>query len=355
MRLGTSRSTIKEVASVAGVSTQTVSRVINQRPDVSPETRKRVQDVIKQLAYQPSALARSLIRQRSYTLGVVTAGLKYIGPSRIISGIASAVAEAGYSLLLEELPGFGAIDIEPIFQALYSRHVDGIIWAVPEIGQNHTWVNKTSLNLEIPLVYLTMEPQKNISVVSVDNYLGGRMAMLHLLEQGYQHIGHLSGPLDWWEARQRMAAWKAVLGEAGIEIKDKHYAHGNWSSASGAEAVEKLLEQYPQMDAIFVANDQMALGAIQFINQKGLRIPEDIGIVGFDNIPESAFFFPSLTTVQQDQDSVAKLAVEEMIKIIEAGWQGLDPLDPQSILLEPTLVVRRSSSRLETITNKGGD
>src|SRR5512139_3942907 len=130
MRPKNVRATIKEVASVAGVSTQTVSRVINERPDVSPETRKKVQEVIKALSYQPSALARSLISQRSYTLGVVTAGLKYIGPTRTLSGITNAAEEAGYSLLLKELPRFDANNIAPIFQAFLSHHVDGIIWAV---------------------------------------------------------------------------------------------------------------------------------------------------------------------------------------------------------------------------------
>src|SRR5512138_2434967 len=135
MRPKNMRATIKEVASVAGVSTQTVSRVINERPDVSPETRKRVQEVIKELSFQPSALARSLSSQRSHTLGVVTAGLKYIGPSRTLSGITSAAEEAGYSLLLKELAGFEAEDVTPIFNAFFSLHVDGIIWAVPEVGE----------------------------------------------------------------------------------------------------------------------------------------------------------------------------------------------------------------------------
>src|SRR5829696_7037190 len=136
MRQRTVRATIKEVASVAGVSTQTVSRVINERPDVSPETRRRVQEVIKELSYQPSALARSLISQRSYTLGVVTAGLRYIGPSRTLSGITSAAEEFGYSVLLKELPNFDAEDTTPIFKGFLSQHVDGIIWAVPEVGEN---------------------------------------------------------------------------------------------------------------------------------------------------------------------------------------------------------------------------
>jgi LacI family transcriptional regulator len=341
------RPTIKEVAKAAGVSTQTVSRVINDRPDVARETRERILMTIEELGYQPSALARSLIQQRSYTLGVVTAGLKHIGPSRTLNGITSAAEEAGYSLLLKELPRFDTGDVAPIFQALLARHVDGIIWAVPEVGENRNWINNQSFDLKIPVVYLAMEAKENISTVSVDNYLGGRMAMSHLLEQGYGKIGHISGPLDWWEARERMAAWKDSLMEAGLDPNDSHCVEGNWSSASGALAIEKLIDQYPNTDAIFVANDQMALSVLQFFAEKKIRIPEDIGIVGFDNIAESAFFSPALTTVQQDQHHVAKIAVAEVIKIIEAGWQRLDPVVPKSMILPPKLVVRQSSLRVK--------
>jgi DNA-binding LacI/PurR family transcriptional regulator len=343
MRPKTLRSTIKEVASVAGVSTQTVSRVINERPDVSPETRKKVQEVINALSYQPSALARSLISQRSHTLGVVIAGLRHIGPSRTLSGITSAAEEAGYSLLLKELPSYDTEAITPIFKALISRHVDGIIWAVPEVGENRKWANNPPADIEVPVVYLTMETRNNLSIVSVDNYLGGRMAISHLLEQGFKKIGHISGPLDWWEARQRMAAWKDTLTEAGLGADERHCVDGNWSSASGALAIEKLCDQYPDMDAVFVANDQMALGTMQFFAEKRIRIPDEIGIVGFDNIAESAFFYPALTTIQQDQHNVAQIAVAEISRIIEAGWQGLDPVAPRSIVLPPTLVVRQSS------------
>lgn len=339
------RATIKEVASAAGVSTQTVSRVINDRPDVSPATRKRVQTVIEQLGYQPSALARSLIRQRSYTLGVVTAGLRYIGPSRTLSGITSAAEGAGYSLLLKELPRFDANNIAPIFQTLLSRHVDGIIWAVPEVGENLNWINKSSLDLNIPMVYLTMKSRAKICVVSIDNYLGGQLAMAHLIDKGYQHIGHISGPLDWWEARERKAAWSESLKEANLPLKEEYWAEGNWSSKSGAQAIEKLFKQYPEMDAVFVANDQMALSVMQYACRNGIRIPEDLGVVGFDNIPESEFFWPPLTTVQQDQYNVGQVAVEEIIKLIESGWDKLEPLKPETILLAPTLVVRQSAHR----------
>jgi len=339
------RPTIKEVASAAGVSTQTVSRVINKRPDVSPETRKRVQTVIEQLGYRPSALARSLIQQRSYTLGVVTAGLRFIGPSRTLSGITGAAEAKGYSLLLKELPQFDTTDITPIFQALHDRHVDGIIWAVPEVGENHKWIHHSSVETRIPMVYLAMEPRDDILDVSINNYLGGRMAVDHLLEQGYRHIGHIAGPMDWWEAQQRMTGWKDALRDAGIESTGDYWAEGNWSSASGAQAIEKLFVQYPEIDAVFVGNDQMALGVMQVATQKGLRIPDDLGIVGFDNIPESAYFSPPLTTIQQDQYKIGKVAVEQIIQIIESSLEGLELVTSNSFILSPILVVRQSSLR----------
>jgi LacI family transcriptional regulator len=347
MKLRASRSTIKEVASVAGVSTQTVSRVINKRPDVSPETRKRVQSVIEELRYRPSALARSLIQQRSYTLGVVTAGLRFIGPSRTLSGITNAAEEKGYSLLLKELPKFDTTDITPIFQALLDRHVDGIIWAVPEVGRNRDWIDHSSLPAGIPVVYLAMEPREDILVVSVDNYLGAQMAVRHLIKQGYQHIGHIAGPMDWWESHQRMVAWEATLAEIQTKPQANQWSEGNWSSASGAQAIKKLFAQYPEMDAVFVGNDQMALGVIQVATQRGLRIPDDLGVVGFDDIPESAYFSPPLTTIQQDQYKIGQVAVEQIIHSIEPTLEGLEPSTSNSFVLSPTLVVRQSSLKAE--------
>lgn len=339
------RATIKEVAAEAGVSTQTVSRVVNKRPDVSPETRERVQTVIERMRYQPSALARSLIQQRSYTLGVVTAGLKHIGPSRTLNGITQAAEEAGYALLLKELPRYDAEDTTPIFDALLSRHVDGIIWAVPEVGENRKPFISVPLHISVPIVYITMDAREGLPSVSIDNYLGGGIATSHLIEQGYRHIGHISGPLDWWEARQRKAAWQDTLQKFGFAAADSHWVEGNWSSASGAQAAAKLFEQYPEMDAIFVGNDQMALAVLQSCSRGGPRIPQDLGVVGFDDIPESEYFSPSLSTVQQDQYQMARIAVQEIIKIIESSWQGDASAERKSILLAPTLAVRQSSQR----------
>jgi len=338
------RPTIKQVAAIARVSTQTVSRVINDRPDVAPDTRERVKQVIAELDYQPSALARSLIQQRSYTLGVVTAGLKFIGPSRTLNGITSAAEKAGYSLLLKELPHFNTNDIIPIFNELLSHHVDGIIWAAPEIGNNREWVSNFSFELNVPIVYLTMQPREGISIISMDNYLGGQLALNHLLEQGYQHIGHIAGPMDWWESQQRYKAWKDTLQKAGRKVGEDHWVEGNWSSASGYEVARQLFQKYPDMDAIFSANDQMALGALKVIHEKGWHVPQDIGIVGFDNIPESEQFWPALTTVHHDQQHIGISAVNEIIRIIKL-WQNNENPDYKKIVLTPNIVIRDSSKR----------
>jgi LacI family transcriptional regulator len=190
-----------------------------------------------------------------------------------------------------------------------------------------------------------MESRENISVVSINNYLGGRIAMSHLIEQGYQHIAHISGPLDWWEARERMAAWKDALREEGRDFQDRYWVEGDWSPLSGLQAYERLCEQYREMDAIFVANDQMSIGVFQLACQRGFKIPEILGVIGFDNITESAYFWPPLSTIQQDQYKLGKLAVDEITKIIDANWQGLEPIEPKSIMLAPTLVIRQSSLR----------
>jgi LacI family transcriptional regulator len=335
--------TIRDVAAAAGVSHQTVSRVLNDRPDVAEETRRRVRQVIEELSYQPSAIARSLIQQRSFTLGIVTAGLKYVGPSRTLNGITEQAEEMGYTLLLKELPRFDTNDVQPLLNSLRARQVDGIIWAVPEIGSNRDWLQSQPPEFPIPMIFLTMQTRSDLLIVSVDNYTGGRIATEHLLEQGYRHIGHISGPLDWWEARQRKAGWQDALSEVGIQVADHHWESGNWSSASGEQAVRKLLDGYPEMEAVFVANDQMALSVLQVTCEKGLQVPQDLAVVGFDGIPEAAYYWPPLTTVYQDQQKLGGTAVRELVQIIEATQQNKAVIEPQTILLQPELIARQSS------------
>jgi len=336
------RVTIKHVAQEAGISTQTVSRVINERPDVAPETRQRVLEVIRQMGYQPSELARSLIYRRSYALGVITAGLKYIGPSRTLNGITTKAEELGFALLLKELPRFSTDDIRPLIQFLLARHIDGILWAVPEIGDNRNWVKEGLASIPVPIVFLTMQARPGVSVVTVDNHLGGALATRHLLGQERRHIGHISGPLDWWEARQRKEGWQAALNEAGLQTAENHWVEGNWSSSSGETAFLQLLQTYPEMDAVFVANDQMALSVLQIACRRGIRVPRDLAVVGFDNIAESAYFYPSLTTVNQNQHETGCRAVQELVNRIEAVHNN-GSVEPENIFLLPELVIRESS------------
>jgi LacI family transcriptional regulator len=336
--------TIRDVAAAAGVSHQTVSRVINDRPDVAEETRRRVWQVIEELNYQPSDLARSLIRQRSETLGVVTAGLNYFGPSRTLNGITRQAEEMGYTLLLKELPDFQANDVQPILNSLLARQVDGIIWAVSEVGNNLRWLDRQPAGLSMPMIFLTMQARPDLPVVSVDNYAGGCMATEHLIEQGCRHIGHIAGPLEWWEARQRKAGWQDCLRKAGMQVAENHWHEGNWSAASGESAIRQLLDEYPEMDGVFVANDQMALAVLQVACRRGLRIPQDLAVVGFDGIRESAFYWPPLTTVYQDLRTLGRTAVRELLQIIEADRQGTAETVPKTISLSPELVVRASTT-----------
>ena len=335
--------TITQVARAAGVSTQTVSRVINERPDVAPETRLRVQNVIEQLDYRPNVLARSLIHRRSHTIGVVAMSSGFYGPSTTLVGIEKMTRHLGYSLLLDFMHHPESDDVDRIINRLLSHQVDGILWAVPEVGQNRQWLQDQLHVLPVPVLFLTMEARPGLSVIAVDNYAGGRLATTHLLEQGYRRIGHIAGPLDWWEARQRKAGWEETLAAAGISEADRHWDAGDWSSASGSEAIRRLLEQHPDMEAVFAGNDQMALGVLQIACQKGIRVPHDLAVVGFDGLPEAAHYWPPLTTVDQGQEELGSMAVQTLVEIVKAQRQD-NPPRPTAIQLQPRLVVRNSSA-----------
>jgi LacI family transcriptional regulator len=341
------RITIKEVAEAAGVSTQTVSRVINDRPDVAPETRQRILEVIAHLGFHPSALARSLIKQSSHTIGIVTAGLKYIGPSYTLTGIAEQTETLGYSLLLKELRRFDTLDVEPILRDLLAHQVDGILWAVPEMGANHAWVQTQLPRLPVPIVFLTMHPVDGLAIVGVDNFSGGRLVTEHLIAQGRRRIGHIAGPATWWEARARRDGWQSALTDARLPAESCQVVEGDWNSASGERAFRRLLDQYPKLDAVFAANDQMALSVLLVASRSGRRVPEDLAVVGFDGIPESAYFTPPLTTIQQDSQELGRTAVRQIVRMIQAGQESVTGLE--TVWIQPQLLVRESS-----VTSRAG-
>ena len=314
------RPSIADVAALAKVSKQTVSRVINDSPNVSDKTRQRVLHAIDELGFRRSELARHFSQGRTLSLGVVGRNLNYFG-TRTYIGIARQAEALGYSLLLKEVPDSSIEQIESILHALQDRHVDGILWAVPEISDNHDWLSTDLLaQVKVPMVFLSMAPRPNISVVAYDNFAGGELATQHLLQCGRRHIGHIAGPQEWWDASERKRGWEAALQRAGLPVTDDQLAVGGWDAASGEAALHRLLASYPALDAVFVANDKMALGVLLAAHEKGLRIPEDLAVIGFDDITESAYFHPPLSTVLQDKSMLGQLAVKTLVRKIEASY-----------------------------------
>jgi LacI family transcriptional regulator len=315
--------TIRQVAALAGVSTQTVSRVINRRPDVAPDTRHRVQQVVDALNYTPNAIARSLISGRSQTLAVVACGLEFFGPAHLLSGIVKQARQQNYSLRLNILSD-PLDNCDSVLNEVLTRQVDGVIWAVPEIGDNRAWLRDFLPRFTAPVVFANMQPLPGLSVIAVDNRL-------------------ITGPMDWWEARQRLEGWRDALAEAGLEAPDRLIAYGDWSAASGQRGLQQLLKQSPGLDAVLTGNDQMALGVLQAAEVLGRRVPATLGVVGFDDIPDAPYFIPPLTTVQQRLAEMGRKAVEMLSNLLASDHKEATP-PGQVVWLEPELVVRSSSN-----------
>ena len=323
---------------MCNVSTQTISRVINKRPDVSPDTRKLVEQAIEEMGYKPSALARSLVQQRSYTLGVILSGLRYVGISLILNGITEECEQSHYALFVEELPRFDTPNIVPVIESLMAHQVEGIIFAAPELNENVKIVQSQLPATRPPIIFLKCQPNPNYITIGIDNYGGARKAVEHLLSVGRRHIGLIAGPLEWLEARQRRQGWEDGLKSVGIDITPTKWAMGNWSSASGESALAELLQKYPAMNAVFVSNDQMALGALHYCHANGIRVPEDLAIIGFDNLAESPYFTPALTTITNPLRELGILAVKTLLAQIDGHTE------PESfVTLQTDLLIRGST------------
>jgi LacI family transcriptional regulator len=332
------RVTINEIAAMCGVSAQTVSRVINGRPDVSPATRAAVEAAIAQVGFQPSAVARSLVHRRSNALGVIAAGLRYFGVAQTLNGITEESEALGYALLLKEIPGTGTNDVMPVIEFLMAHRVEGIIFAAPDLGENLAAIRARLPLGAPPMVFLKSEPSPLFPTILIDNHGGARTAIAHLISLGRRRIGHLSGPLEWHEARDRQHGWRDAVRHGGVDAGP--VLPGDWTSASGASVFERMLEMDPSMDAVFVANDQMALGAMHVMHERGIDIPGDIAVVGFDGMDEAAFFTPSLTTVRQPLRELGQLAVRELIATV--GDESVRE-NAHSLTLAPELIVRDSA------------
>ena len=342
----TRRMTIREVAHAAGVSAQTVSRVLNNRPDVAPETYERVQRIIADTGYAPNMLARSLIQGRSHSLGVVAFGLDYFGPSRILTGIEQQAADMGYSISLNLLHDPATVDVAEVLSGLVGRQVDGIIWAIPEIGGNRAWSHEQSPNLHVPVTLVgSMASQTSLPSIGIDNRAIGRIATEHLIAGGARRVAIVTGPTGWWESQERLFGWIETLDAHGIGERDRYVVEGDWGAESGELALERLLREFPDVDSIFASNDQMALGVLHGAHRTGRRVPDDLSVIGVDDIPESSHFWPSLTTVYQPLRDAGARAVEEIDRAIrrDAPGRAQAAQPPTVTLLQPRLVVRDST------------
>jgi LacI family transcriptional regulator len=334
------------VAAAAGVSIQTVSRVLNNRPDVAPETLVRVQEVIRETGYAPNMLARGLIQGRSHILGVVAYGLEYFGPSRVLTAIERQAAEMGYGISLNLILEPEYDDVDHVLNTLRSRQVDGIIWAIPEVGGNRAWARTQGSDLPVPVMLVGgMAGKPYLPSIGIDNAEIGRLATEHVLAGGARNVGVITGPMRWWEAQQRLSGWRETLESHGLEASDSLMVEGDWTVISGEEGLYRLLEQRPEIDAVFASNDQMALGVLHAAHRLGRRVPGELSVVGVDNMPESSHFWPPLTTVYQPLGDAGAQAVKEIDRLIRKERQSRRTLEPtpEMTLLMPELIVRDST------------
>lgn len=315
----TKRATLYDVAEYCGVSYQTVSRVINDSPHVAPKTRRMVEEAIKALGYQPNKAARMLATRRSSILEVITFGLDYYGPMQMIVSIEMLARTMGYQLLFSTIESYLDAGGEPNnpLNVLSGLTVDGVILIAPVEGPIFDQV--AGLYRGIPVVEI-VRPNTARPSVLIDQAKGAALATQHLIDQGHRRIGAIPGPQMWYDGVARHQSWQDTLAANGLQAGP--VAGGDWTARSGYAAARRILEERGQgaaaLTALVVGNDQMALGAIRAIRERGLRVPEDISVVGFDDIPEAEFGDPPLTTVRQDFTAMGKQAVDLLVQLIRA-------------------------------------
>jgi DNA-binding LacI/PurR family transcriptional regulator len=321
-----------DVAELAGVSHQTVSRVLHDSPDVRLDTRERVLAAIRQLDYRPNSLARALVTGRSKALGVVSFDTTLYGPASTLVGIERAAHDAGYAVSVSSLHALNRGTVLAAVEGLRDQGVDGVVVIAPlRAGVDAL----RHVRADFAVVAVAAGHNASIPVTGVDQMAGAGAATQHLLNLGHRTVFHLAGPTDWHEAEERVEGWKSVLRAAGAPVPA--LLRGDWTPRSGYELGEKLL-QLPDLTAVFVANDQMALGLLRRLHEAGREVPRDMSIVGFDDIPEAAYFTPPLTTVRQDFAELGRRSLHALLARIE-GEAG-----PERVVVAPELVVRRSTA-----------
>jgi DNA-binding LacI/PurR family transcriptional regulator len=328
-----SPATIRDVAALAGVSHQTVSRVINASERVSPETRQRVEKAIAELGYQPNAIARSMADGRTYTLACITPNLTDYTFASLIEGAEIESRQHGYFLLTATAPDAETFELL-VRQMITSRRTEGLLVINPYSDRRHEYLPRS-----VPLVFLGMRPRQEVGdSASIDEEQAGRLATEHLIFLGHRNIAHITGPMCEDCSQDRMAGYLKALQSAGIEPNPAWIAEGDWSATFGDEATRAWIEQNAPITAIFAQNDRMAVGAIRALRDSNRRVPEDVSVIGFDNIPLASYFDPPLTTMFQDIQFIGREAARLLIKRLE------EPQAPPQHLQYPAEVVIRCST-----------
>ncbi|MBY0435991.1 MAG: LacI family transcriptional regulator [Cyclobacteriaceae bacterium] len=334
--------TIKDIARELGISPSTVSRALKDHPDISVETKKAVNELAEKLNYQPNIVALSLRQKKTNTIGVIIPELVHFFFSTVISGVEDVAYQAGYSVILAQSNESYEREKTDI-KALFNSRVDGMLISLSRETKNFDHV-ESIISKGVPIVfYDRMYSNPNTSKVVVDDYVGAKEAVEHLIDQGYKKIAHLEGAPGLVISVDRKRGYLDALKENGLAVKDAYIQEcPNGSQEEGKQAMKKLLAMQSPPDAVFANNDPMAMGAMIAIKESGLKIPQDIGVVGFSNWAYGSLIEPTLTTVDQPGFEMGQEAARLLIRQIEAGDKEQEPL-PETKILKTRLVVRESS------------
>lgn len=323
---------IADVAREAGVSAQTVSRVSNGLSNVEEGTRNKVEQAMQALGYRPNRAARALKSGQFKSIGIIMFSLSSFGNMKTLDAIVSAASEADYSISLIPMPDPSSSKFPAAYSRLREQQVDGVIIIFDALLADQTDI---SIPEDLPTVVIDSSPNSKYVMVDTDQESGAAQATAHLLGLGHANIWHIGGPKASFSAAHRAESWARTLRGAGIEPPD--VIHGDWTTESGYKIGQELAKN-PFVTAIFAANDQMALGAMRALHERGRRIPEDVSIVGFDDLDESPSFWPPLTTIHQDFQEVGKLCLEALLQLISGTSE------PKAAQIVPTHLVVRAST-----------
>lgn len=330
------KATIRQVAELAGVSHQTVSRVLNDHPSVRPATRERVLQVIEEVGYRPNSAARALASRKTNRIGVLVDSAVEYGPNSTLRGIETAARGAGYSVtsatVVDDDSTSDVSEHAVALEYLMSQGIDALCVIAPRSSSLDRLHAATP---RIPALVVKAAGDDTFLTASVDQELGAALAVGHLIDLGHRRILHVSGPLDWLDAKARHSVWQGEIRSAGLDELDT--VTGDWTADFGY-GVARDPERLPACTAIFAGNDQMALGLIHGFAERGIRVPRDVSIVGFDDLPEAKHFLPPLTTVRQDFRALGDRSVE----VLRSALEGRE-LDRHSIIA-PLLIVRGSTA-----------